>query len=74
MRIIVAIIILALAICAFLAANSHKPFELRVDAQSSGPLVRYASSQVIPSKPNMVCMYVYIPGDLAGAPKSVVET
>lgn len=54
MRLAVAIIIILLMVCAALASNAHKPFGLRIDAQSPGVWPRYAQT---PQMPKMVICY-----------------
>lgn len=45
MRLLAGLIILILLGCAMLAANSHKPFETRIDAQSPGVWPKYAADE-----------------------------
>ena len=44
MRLAVALIIVLLMVCAALASNARKPFELRIDAQSPGVWPQYAGN------------------------------
>lgn len=48
LRAAVALIILAIAACALLASYQHKPFEMRIDAQSPGAWPKYAAARTEP--------------------------
>lgn len=75
MRSLAAIIFALILGCAVLAADASKPFTMRIDAHSPGPWVRYAAAPTtVPSKPDLVCMYAFIPGQLVGGEKPITET
>lgn len=76
MRLYVAIIILGLAAIATAVGLAKKPIEppIQIDAQSPGVWGRYAAATAVPTQPDLVCMYVFVPGQVAGAHKPVTET
>lgn len=45
MRLLAGLIVLAIFVCSLLASNAHRPFELRIDAQSPGVWPRYAADE-----------------------------
>lgn len=75
MRLWVSIVMLVLIACAVMASQAHKPFEMTIDAQSPGVWPKYASAPTeIPHKPEVICTYVYKPGQLQGGEKPISET
>lgn len=65
MRLLVWALILTLFICAALASNAHKPFDLRIDAQSPGVWPKYAEANTEQDFIEAwVCGPVWVPTDL----------
>lgn len=74
MRLLALSLIALIAAIAAIVGISHKPLEMQMDAHNSGAWLNYAAVTAVPTKPDLVCMYVYVPGEVAGAPKRIVRT